>query len=105
MENDIKLIADKRGAEMCCVQAMEECSELIKALTKKMRYAMGDKTLRNISDYKSALNGMYEELADVGICMDQLMYLFTCSDEVARIRKEKIERTKEMLGLTDKEVG
>lgn len=57
--------------------AIEECAELIQAISHKHR---GRK--ENIA----------EEIADVEIMLEQLKIINNCHDEVAEIHKRKIER-------------
>ena len=44
-------------------------------------------------DYVEILKNVHEEIADVLICMDNLMYLFDCHDEVKAIKERKINRS------------
>lgn len=57
--------------------AIEECSELIQAITHKHRGRE-----HNIS----------EEIADVEIMLEQLKIINNCANEVEEIRKQKIVR-------------
>lgn len=65
------------GAENQEIVAIEECSELIQAISHKRR---GRK--HNIA----------EEIADVLIVCEQLIIINKCQDAVEKIRKKKIER-------------
>lgn len=57
--------------------AVEECSELIQAIKHK---------------HRGRSHNIPEEIADVEICLEQLKMINNCSEEVDRIRKEKVER-------------
>ena len=62
--------------------AIEEMSELTKALCKDTRYPETTAVLDNVA----------EEIADVRIMLDQLEYIFDCSAKVEEYRKKKIYR-------------
>lgn len=68
--------------------AIEECSELIKALCK----------LRRGGD----LSSVFEEMADVEIMLEQLKIIFDCDNEVSVYRVKKLSRLKERI---EKEIG
>ena len=68
--------------------AIEECSELIKALCK----------LRRGGD----LSSVFEEIADVEIMLEQLKIIFDCEDEVAYHRNIKLGRLEKRI---EKEIG
>ena len=57
--------------------AVEECSELIQAISHK---------------HRGREHNIAEEIADVEIMLEQLKIINDCHDEVAAIRKRKIER-------------
>lgn len=57
--------------------AIEECSELIQAITHK---------------HRGREHNIAEEIADVEIMLEQLKIINNCSKMVDFIRKEKIER-------------
>lgn len=70
---------DKWGARMQVVVAIEELSELQKALCK---------VLRGMPDY----NNIAEEIADVSIMLEQMTMLFCVQDTVPNWRRSKLER-------------
>ena len=75
------------GKEHQKLIAIEEMSELTKALCKDTRYPETTAVLDNVA----------EEIADVRIMLDQLMldqleYIFDCSAKVEEYRKKKIYR-------------
>lgn len=77
------------GAESQVDKAIEEMSELTKALLKERRYS-GSK------------NDVCEELADVFITLLQMMLIFEEKDEIAKYVDYKIKRLeKRISGGTD----
>lgn len=80
--NKYKLYAQawrKYGEDKQIVVAMEECSELIKELSKHLR---GKENLINIS----------EEIADVEIMLDQLKFHLGIADMVTTFTETKLIR-------------
>lgn len=65
------------GAEAQKVVAIEECAELAQAITHEIR---------------GREHNVPEEIADVEICIAQMKMIYGCTDEVERIKKQKIER-------------
>ena len=61
------------------MQLIEEMAELTQAFCKESR---GLKC------------NIVEEIADVRLVLAQLIYLLNCEDEVQKIEKSKVERTK-----------
>ena len=56
---------------------IEECSELIQAISHK---------------HRGREHNIAEEIADVEIMLEQLKIINNCAEEVAAIHKEKVER-------------
>lgn len=79
----------KFGAHMQTMVAIEEMSEVIKALTKFMRYT---------DRMEDALPSIIEEVADATIMLEQLQLIFGINDEVCEAMDAKIERLKERAG-------
>lgn len=73
------------GAEAQIIIAIEECSELIKALTKFLRAKPGTDVTEIISDIR-------EEMADVGIMLNQLALIFGDANEEEIAKLERLER-------------
>ena len=82
----IKQIADHYGYEHQSRQCIEEMAELTQAINKFWR-----KEIPNRNNYK-LLQKIYEEIADVQICLDQLKYLLNCYDEVEAMERYKLGR-------------
>ena len=71
------------GIEQETTIAMEECSELIKAISKCKRYGCVDKYRDNL----------IEEIADVLIIINELQLIYDISnDDIENIKKYKIDR-------------
>lgn len=79
------------GAEAQIHQAVEECAELIVAVNKVRR-------AKDREDQSRRELELCGEIADVLNCMEQMRMTFGAED-VDRIRKEKMERLKQRLGL------
>ena len=75
-KESIKKLIRKKGTIHQSLIAIEELSELQKAITKALRVDDGDDYVA--SDYKSNL---HEEIADVLICIEQLKIIYNLSDE------------------------
>lgn len=68
------------GPEIKHTVAMEECAELIQAISKALRGQLDR-------------DNLVEEIADVGICIDMLRLIYKINtDEIDRCRSKKIER-------------
>lgn len=76
------LIVKVYGAEAQHVVAMEECAELIKAISKYLR----TKNIKN-------LDNIIEEIADVEIMLEQLKTIHCIDGKVKMIKEMKIQRT------------
>ena len=71
------------GIEQETTIAMEECSELIQAISKCKRYGCMDKHRDNL----------IEEIADVLIIINELQLIYDISnDDIENIKKYKIDR-------------
>ena len=84
-EVTLRKVINKFGKEAQCRQVMEECAELIQAVSKNLRSA-------------GAKENLIEEMADVGIMLDQLRIMFEIKDtEINKIRCEKMKQIKRMV--------
>ena len=75
------------GVECQVDVAIEEMSELIKALIKERRAMQG-----NWPDLPKAMNDVVEEIADVYIMLSQLIMIYDYNDWVQAEVYKKIER-------------
>lgn len=73
LKEAIKTFGERKQEEM----AVEECSELITAISHK---------------HRGREHNIVEEIADVEIMLEQLKIINNCHYQVAMIRKRKIER-------------
>ena len=72
------------GQQMQMLVAIEEMSELTKEIVKHRR---GEDNRRQVA----------EEIADVGIMLEQLELMFNCMELTQDIREEKLARLKKRL--------
>lgn len=80
---DLDKVAHLNGEGLTLTIATEECAELIQAITKLKRYGFYDR-------YK---NNLHEEVADVLICITELVALgYLDIDKVKDYQKLKINR-------------
>lgn len=92
---NIQNIIEKNGIQRQCIVAMEECSELQKAISKALRYEQGD---RFVADNQR--KNLIEEIADVLICIDQLKFMFSIEQsEIEDMKESKEKRTLERNGI------
>jgi len=90
-------IADHYGLECQLQQLIEEMSELTQAICKYFRInGQG----QPVPDYKRSTveQNLVEELADVKLVLDQVIFLLACDEEVLEVMKQKINRTFERIG-------
>lgn len=73
----LKMEITANGATQQEIVAIEECSELIQAITHK---------------HRGRKHNLAEEIADVEIMLEQLKIINCCTDEVEQVKKYKIER-------------
>lgn len=86
MMKDLKFIVETYGGKAQTDVAIEECSELIKALLKHRRNPTAE-TRKNI----------IEEIADVEIMLNQLLIIYNGFFEVHDIIIQKTERQKQRI--------
>ena len=85
-----KVYIEQYGIGMQSLVAVEELSELQKAITKLIRYP--EKSIKPL-EYKGLHSNLAEEMADVLIVMDQMKYYYGISDdEINDIIQAKQER-------------
>ena len=87
----INEIADKLGKEEILCQLSEECSELVQACLKYRR------TMKGLTPKTEteARDSLFEELADVLLNIQQMMYLFSnedIKDSIKSIQTYKTDR-------------
>lgn len=67
---------DRYGIERQSLVAMEELSELQKAISKLARMARNPEESTKPLEFKGLRHNLIEEMADVLICMDQLIEFY-----------------------------
>jgi NTP pyrophosphatase (non-canonical NTP hydrolase) len=85
MNEDFKKIADHYGLRRQLWQTVEEMAELTQVICKTRRY-----------DMDAVRDHLVEEVADVSIMIDQIVYLLG-DNMIAKIREEKIKRQLERI--------
>lgn len=73
----LKMAITANGSTQQEIIAIEECSELIQAITHK---------------HRGRKHNLAEEIADVEIMLEQLKTINGCTNEVEQVKKYKIER-------------
>ena len=87
---DIKKIVDKWGMKNQSMIAMEECAELIQAISKCIR----TKEFPAIEEREHLI----EEMADVMFCIEQLQVMYSITDEeLYAMKQSKEKRTMERM--------
>lgn len=91
-------IADHYGLECQLQQLIEEMGELTQAICKHFRInGQGQSVSPSLTRYEVEQN-LVEELADVKLVLDQVIFLLACDEEVLEVMKQKINRTFERIG-------
>ena len=83
----------KNGVSEQLTVAMEECAELIQAISKIKRYGKEPELIYNLT----------EEIADVQIIINELLLIFGCKVKVSAWKKYKLERMEKRLEETENE--
>lgn len=101
-EEKIELIADHYGYESQSRQLIEEMAELTSAINhfwrKELQCGKLNPSALNIGP---AYDHVLEELGDVVICVDQLIYLLNAEAEVGKHMTKKLKRQMERAGISD----
>ena len=90
IEREAKILegaVGRYGAVAQAIVAIEECSELQKALTKWLRYKE-----RGAESEEKIADNIREEMADVGIMLNQLALIFGDANEEEIAKLERLER-------------
>lgn len=89
-----EIVLMKNGDHFQREIAIEECSELIKALCKYDRYFDDEEVDKRIL----RLN-IIEEMADVEIMLEQLKLMFDFNDDFEKAKQMKLERLAKRIGV------
>ena len=97
--NDLQKIAEHYGYEAQSNQLVEECAELIQAVSKYRRTSAKEPvTLELANKQRIALDNLVEEIADVEIMLEQVKYLLQIPEEdIQAVKVFKVNRTKERI--------
>lgn len=92
IEQGIRKIADYYGVDYYGIvgqqdKTIEECAELIQAISK-LKYEEYDMTIKNV----------IEEMADVQIMLKQMFYLLDCEKDVKKVMAYKVNRQLKRIG-------
>lgn len=96
-ENVYQKAIDKWGATAQVDQMIEEMAELTLAINKYKRYRLGEKYLEK----DEVFDNLYEELADVKLCFEQMEYMFG-KDNIDKAYQKKFEKFSQQLNGTYK---
>lgn len=97
MEEQSNKNAEVLGLQTLLFQTMEECGELIKAISKYNRvHGIGQKTEANIEDVYIDL---LSEIADVEICIEQLTYLLEEKDLIKKLKQKAYDKVSKRYGI------
>ena len=92
LEKEIDILVRSQGDFLNLIIAMEECSELIKAISKMLRYLMLEEDVYSIK-YEKLKENIIEEMADVIICEYMLSKIFNIpKEQMDNMIKLKMER-------------
>lgn len=87
--------ATKLGLDTMLLQTQEECAELIQAISKYNRTrGIGQPTETPMAQ---AFVDLLEELADVSICVEQLVYLMQLGVNIEAVKEVALERVAKRL--------
>ena len=95
MQDKIEYIADHYGIHSQLIKLIEEMSEVTKEITKLLN-ATEDKKIIDI--YRNTLP---EELADLSVVYDQIVYLMGCEEQIEEWRQYKAVREIRRIRLED----
>lgn len=97
---ELKKIADYYGYEAQSNQLVEECAELIQAVSKYRRAVLGKGQPVAEEIKVIALSNIIEEIADVEVMLEQIKYLLQIpEDDIEAVKIFKGNRTRERMGI------
>lgn len=94
VQTDIQEIALVYGYEPQSRQLIEEMAELTQAINKFWRLSQKPASHEKMVE---ARKHIIEEVADVGIMLEQITYLLNAYEDVAEITEEKVKRQLERI--------
>lgn len=91
--------AEALGKQTLLFQTQEECGELIKAIAKYNRTrGIGQRTE---TTEETAYEDLIEEMADVEICLEQLIYLLNAKESVDQKKQIAFEKVVTRYGVKE----
>lgn len=93
----LKKVIRQYGSELQELVAIEEMSELTKAIIKIRR------KLKEDAEFFAERDNLIEEIADVEIMIAQLKIIHKCTESVKKKKEQKLTRLWERLGLDNLE--
>ena len=90
-------IADYFGEAVQMQQLVEEMAELTKAICKYARLNGQGQPLAESLTKETAEANLVEELADVALVLEQVIYLHGCKEKVENVIAEKIVKVNERI--------
>lgn len=97
MKTQLHEIALRYGYEPQSRQLIEEMAELTVAINKFWRANQKPATDETLEKMRAARSNIIEEIADVGIMLEQITYLLDAHEDVQEITEEKIKRQLERI--------
>ena len=97
IKNEKQKIAEHFGEAVQMQQLVEEMSELTKAICKYARVnGIGQPVADSVTE-EAVEENLVEELADVKLVLEQVIYLHGCKEGVENVIAEKIEKVNERI--------
>jgi len=90
--NLYKKATKKWGEQAQIDQMIEEMAELIVALNKYKRMTFYKEQI----DKEKVFENLYVELADVSICLEQMLHMFS-EEEVEKVKISQLEKLKNII--------
>ena len=99
-----KVLAHYGEAAQCMIH-MEECAELIQAVSKMRRVKQAYADGHDVDDSEAYYN-LVEEMADVLICMEQMQEMYGISNsEIQMMIDRKTQRQEERMHELDRKIS
>lgn len=94
--DELKQIADHYGLESQILKLVEECGEFTQA-AMKLQIIQNNPTKKSMDGLSRAIENFYEELADLSLVCEQVVYLSDKYGEIDFIKQNKIQRTLQLI--------
>lgn len=98
ISQDLKDIAKHYGYDVQSNQLIEECAELIQAVSKYRRALSGAENRGVVFSGAVAFENLIEEIADVEVMLEQIKYLLQIPEkDLLAMKLYKVYRTKDRI--------